>query len=86
MCSATCFWIWTMADCFFNFIQLRRDQVMAKVSKRVYGWKPDIPDQRDIQYAAVYKIPKKLPPKADLRPLCPAVEDQGNLGAAPPMR
>ena len=54
---------------------------MAKISKRVYGWKPDVPDQRDIKYSAVYKIPKKLPPKADLRSLCPAVEDQGNLGS-----
>jgi C1A family cysteine protease len=54
---------------------------MEKVSKRVYGWKPDIPDQRDIRYAAVYKIPKKLPQKAELRPLCPAIEDQGNLGS-----
>jgi C1A family cysteine protease len=54
---------------------------MAKVSKRVYGWKPDVPDQRDIKYSAVCKIPKKLPPKADLRALCPPVEDQGKLGS-----
>lgn len=54
---------------------------MAKDAKRMYGWKPDIPDQRDIRYGAVYKVPKKLPQKADLRPLCPAVEDQGNLGS-----
>jgi C1A family cysteine protease len=54
---------------------------MAQDAKRIYGWKPDIPDQRDIRYAAVYRIPKKLPPKADLRPLCPAVEDQGALGS-----
>ncbi len=54
---------------------------MAIISKRVYGWKPDIPDQRDLRYAAFYKIPRKLPPKADLRSLCPAVEDQGDLGS-----
>jgi len=54
---------------------------MAKNSKRIYGWKPDVPDQRDIKYSAVYRIPKKLPPKTDLRPLCPAIEDQGNLGS-----
>ena len=54
---------------------------MAVNSKRVYGWKPDVPDQRDIKYSAVYRIPKKLPPKADLRALCPPVEDQGNLGS-----
>jgi C1A family cysteine protease len=52
---------------------------MAK--KRSYGWTPDLPDQRDIRYSAVYRIPKKLPPKVDLRPLCPPVEDQGDLGS-----
>jgi C1A family cysteine protease len=46
-----------------------------------YGWTPDLPDQRDLRYGAVYKIPKKLPAKADLRPFCPAVEDQGELGS-----
>jgi C1A family cysteine protease len=50
-------------------------------TKHVYGWKPDVPDQRDIRYAAVYKIPAALPPKADLRSLCPPVEDQGALGS-----
>ena len=46
-----------------------------------YGWTPDLPDQRDIRFAAVYRIPKKLPAKVDLRPFCPAVEDQGQLGS-----
>jgi C1A family cysteine protease len=52
---------------------------MAK--SRSYGWQPDLPDHRDIRYSAVYRVPKKLPAKADLRPLCPAVEDQGQLGS-----
>jgi C1A family cysteine protease len=46
-----------------------------------YGWTPDLPDHRDVRYSAVYRIPKKLPAKADLRPFCPPVEDQGQLGS-----
>ena len=51
------------------------------LQNRTYGWKPDLPDHRDIRYSAVYKIPKKLPPSADLRLLCPPVENQGKLGS-----
>jgi C1A family cysteine protease len=46
-----------------------------------YGWTPDRPDQRDRLYAAIAAPPKKLPPSADLRPLCSPVEDQGQLGS-----
>ncbi|MFT3791593.1 MAG: C1 family peptidase [Rudaea sp.] len=46
-----------------------------------YGWIPDLPDQRDQLYGAVYKVPKKLPAKIDLRAQCPPVEDQGQLGS-----
>ncbi len=46
-----------------------------------YGWNPDLPDQRDHMYGALYRIPKKLPTKVDLRPLCSPVEDQGTLGS-----
>lgn len=50
--------------------------------KRVYGWKPDIPDHRDIMYGAVLlKVPSKLPLMVDLRPMCPPVRNQGNLGS-----
>jgi C1A family cysteine protease len=45
-----------------------------------YGWIPDLPDARD----HVYQLPKKvgpLPPSVDLRPGCPAVYDQGDLGS-----
>jgi C1A family cysteine protease len=48
---------------------------------RRYGWNPDLPDHRDIRFGAVYRVPKKLPAKADLRPFCPPVEDQGELGS-----
>jgi C1A family cysteine protease len=46
-----------------------------------YGWRPDLPDQRDFVYAASRAVVKKLPVKVDLRKSCPPVYDQGNLGS-----
>lgn len=46
-----------------------------------YGWVPDLPDHRDIVYSAVRPVPAVLPPGVDLRPACPPVEDQGQLGS-----
>lgn len=46
-----------------------------------YGWRPDLPDQRDLVYAAPHAVVKKLPAKVDLRKLCPPVYDQGELGS-----
>jgi len=46
-----------------------------------YGWTPDIPDNRDIMFRKVYRIPATLPPAVDLRPQCPPVADQGQLGS-----
>jgi C1A family cysteine protease len=46
-----------------------------------YGWIQDLPDHRDLKYAAVRKIPKKLPKSVDLRPGCSKVENQGQLGS-----
>ena len=46
-----------------------------------YGWVPDIPDQRDFLYSAIRVAPPKLPPKVDLRPACPPVANQGQLGS-----
>ena len=48
---------------------------------RGYGWLPDLPDQRDYLYAAPSRVLAKLPPKTDLRPGCPPVYDQGQLGS-----
>ena len=45
-----------------------------------YGWKPDLPDHRD-HYFSVVVQPTALPAKVDLRPQCPAVYDQGQLGS-----
>ena len=50
-----------------------------KISR--YGWQPDLPDQRDYQFKAPPVFLKKLPPKIDLRPKCPPVYDQGQLGS-----
>src|SRR5437588_13037530 len=43
------------------------------------GWLKDSLDQRDF----LYQLPKAvvLPPSVDLRPQCPPIEDQGNLGS-----
>jgi C1A family cysteine protease len=46
-----------------------------------YGWIPDVPDQRDHRYAAPVVWLKKLPAAVDLRPHCPPVYDQGQLGS-----
>ena len=45
------------------------------------GWLPDVPDTRDIPFATVFRIPRKLPARADLRGDCSPVEDQENLGS-----
>ena len=46
-----------------------------------YGWLPDLPDQRDHLYAAPVEMLGALPVRVDLRPLCPPVYDQGQLGS-----
>ena len=51
------------------------------MTKRIYGWKPDLPDQRDFKYKLV--TPMVLPPSIDLRTsgFMPAVYDQGQAGS-----
>jgi len=53
---------------------------MSRLNQR-YGWLPDLPDQRDHLYAAPRQVLVKLPEKIDLRPHCPPVFDQGQLGS-----
>lgn len=43
-----------------------------------YGWKPDKPDIRDLIFSPTVT---KLPTKVDLRPECPPIYDQGQLGS-----
>jgi C1A family cysteine protease len=46
-----------------------------------YGWNRDMPDGRDLMYAAPPQVVTQLPPKVDLRGQCPPVYDQGQLGS-----
>jgi C1A family cysteine protease len=49
-----------------------------------FGWKPELPDHRDFPYAAMrmsLERPVTLPPLVNLRPHCPPVYDQGQLGS-----
>lgn len=49
--------------------------------QRGMGWVPDLPDGRDLLYAAPLKPLAKLPEKVSLRKKCPRVYDQGELGS-----
>lgn len=42
---------------------------------------PDLPDHRDFAYSAPLATLRRLPAKSDLRPGCPEVYDQGQLGS-----
>jgi len=48
---------------------------------RRFGWRRDLPDQRDIKYSVPRSIAAALPRKVDLLPMCPPVYDQGSLGS-----
>jgi C1A family cysteine protease len=50
-------------------------------STRRYGWKPDLPDHRDHLLAIHPRRLLTLPDAVDLRPQCPAVYDQGDIGS-----
>jgi C1A family cysteine protease len=56
---------------------------MAAPKRKIkrYGWTPDLPDGRDLMYAAPPAVVTALPPKVDLRSKCPPVYDQGQLGS-----
>jgi C1A family cysteine protease len=46
-----------------------------------YGWNRDLPDGQDFMYGAPAEVIRKLPESVDLRPGCPPVYDQGQLGS-----
>jgi C1A family cysteine protease len=46
-----------------------------------YGWQRDLPDMRDHLYAVPPPTLGALPAGTDLRPQCPPVYDQGQLGS-----
>jgi len=47
---------------------------------KIYGWIPDIPDQRDYLYSVI-KPKIRLPNQIDLSRYCSTVENQGKLGS-----
>ncbi len=47
------------------------------MTPRRYTWTPDLPDPRDYQFVGPVQ---PLPPAVDLRPHCPPVVDQGQVG------
>jgi C1A family cysteine protease len=55
-------------------------QIVQRKIKR-FGWVPDLPDHRDKMFAAPFVHVAQLPPSVDLRPNCPPVYDQGQLGS-----
>ncbi|KAF9372910.1 hypothetical protein CPC16_002131 [Podila verticillata] len=46
-----------------------------------YGWKPDLPDRRDHFFSVPRLKLQSLPLSIDLRPGCPPVYDQGEIGS-----
>jgi len=55
---------------------------LVKANRRFgFGWSPDLPDNRDHQYAAPMAKLRALPAKADLRKGCPTVYNQGEIGS-----
>lgn len=47
------------------------------MDNKYYSWKPDLPDNRDY----IFKGKTKMAGYVDLRPYCPPVLNQGNLGS-----
>jgi C1A family cysteine protease len=45
------------------------------------GWRPDKPDHRDFKYCVPRHLAVALPAAVDLRPNCPPIWDQGNIGS-----
>ena len=65
--------------CFFH--KKRLNYIMNNVLRN-YGWKPDLPDVRDLMFERSRTlITKVLPVSIDLRSQCPPVYDQGSLGS-----
>src|SRR5262249_51396076 len=56
---------------------------LSVTTTRKYGWVRDLPDQRDRKFRALRgpEPATALPPSVDLRPHCPPVYDQGELGS-----
>jgi len=64
-----------------NVAALLAQAMPAKAVRRKYGWKPDVPDQRDYLYKLVRPVGETLPPRVDLREWVGEILDQGQLGS-----
>lgn len=53
----------------------------AKKNVKKYGWKVNLPDQRDHMYQVPHTVASLLPSAVDLRPKCPPILDQLELGS-----
>lgn len=53
---------------------------MAQRTLKRWGWLPDLPDRRDRIFPRLART-ETLPSSVDLRPGCPPVYDQGDLGS-----
>lgn len=62
--------------------EVRAEEVAERrhVATARYGWIPDLPDKRDAHYPRRLAL-HELPRMVDLRSLCSAVENQGELGS-----
>ncbi|MDB5331609.1 MAG: peptidase [Phycisphaerales bacterium] len=49
--------------------------------RHCFGWVPDLPDARDLLYAAPMVAMGQMQPQVDLTAKCPPVYDQGQLGS-----
>ena len=58
------------------------EELSVKTARK-YGWIRDLPDQRDRKFRLLRgtEAPTALPSSVDLRPHCPPVYDQGELGS-----
>jgi C1A family cysteine protease len=59
--------------------ELVKVKLKNKERKFVFNWKPDLTDYRDHVFKA--SVTKVIPSKIDLRPFCPPIYDQGELGS-----
>jgi C1A family cysteine protease len=84
--------IWSASGNAGGGLSLLRDEVDdiqaldmkgAQVERKIagYGWNRDLPDGRDFLYGAPPAVVSALPESVDLRPGCPPVYDQGQLGS-----
>lgn len=58
------------------------DTVTQQTTKYCYGYKPDLPDKRDLKYREAWQVLATLPPMVDLRNVYPFdIYNQGMLGS-----